>query len=209
MMGSLSSKLQLQSQLNYDLLWNSKYSDSSGTALAIRLLQQGVNPNVRDKDGNTPLMFASLNGNKKLVKNLLIFGVNVSLKNNEEYTALLLACKFCKLNVSRSLLRAKSDPNAQNIYGQTSLLIVLISGLYGNSTKKQRIKIMALLLKYGADTRIKTWKGNTALGISMINKYLFKRETKLLSSVIILVPLFHKYFKGIPKDIIRESKKYI
>ena len=53
-----------------------------------RLLQHpGIDINITDKDGKTPLQRAITKGNKKIIEKLLTNGANPNIKNNKGNTA--------------------------------------------------------------------------------------------------------------------------
>src|SRR5208283_1473006 len=54
-------------------------------------LMDGINVNVRDKDGNTALIAASERNELKIVNLLLRNGANANFKNNSGQTALQMA----------------------------------------------------------------------------------------------------------------------
>ncbi len=51
-------------------------------------LKAGIDPDARNpKDGNTALIYASMNGNVKIVKLLLSYNADVNAKSNDGFTA--------------------------------------------------------------------------------------------------------------------------
>jgi len=62
-----------------------------------RLLSKGVNANIRENDGLTPLMVAALRGKKAAVKILIEHGANVNTWDNAGNTPLI----FASMNTSR------------------------------------------------------------------------------------------------------------
>lgn len=70
-------------------------------------ISSNANLNCQDKDGFTPLMFASLNNYTELVKLLVSKpGVNLNLKNNYGYSALTLAVVFGNTEIQDILKKA-------------------------------------------------------------------------------------------------------
>ena len=86
------------------------------------LLNHGkCNPNLRDKDGNTPLHFACYVGDLDIVK-LIIDSVDPDVTNNKKRTGLHLACrKGHKTTVKWLLIHVKCNPNLRDIDGNTPL----------------------------------------------------------------------------------------
>ena len=68
-------------------------TDSSNRYLSIVicLLKNGADVNTRNKNGFTPLMYASENGNVNVVKLLIDYGALKNLRNNDGQTAKMLA----------------------------------------------------------------------------------------------------------------------
>jgi ankyrin repeat protein len=74
----------------------------------IKLLDQilsvyGVT-DVRDNNGNTPLILAARNGNNRTVQMLLEYGADIHATNNRGENALILACREAHLRLARLLL---------------------------------------------------------------------------------------------------------
>ena len=57
------------------------------------LLHNGENVHYVDKDGNTSLMIASHYGHLDKVKELLLYGANINLKNNYGISSLIYAAE--------------------------------------------------------------------------------------------------------------------
>ncbi len=81
---------------------NINYASELGTALTAtifknnvllskKLLENGANPNITDKEGITPLMYAVQFQNADTVELLLSYKADKSLKNNQNKTAFELA----------------------------------------------------------------------------------------------------------------------
>jgi ankyrin repeat protein len=59
-----------------------------------RLLGQGVSPNVRDVDGDTPLIHATGAGNQLIIRELLAAGADLNLQNDEGLTPFTYALRW-------------------------------------------------------------------------------------------------------------------
>jgi ankyrin repeat protein len=82
--------------------------DSNGTTTTIlgkRKSRAGANTEAKDKDGNTPLHFASGYGHLSVVKALLSGGANMFEANNYGRLPIHLAVRFGKSAVSKYLLQ--------------------------------------------------------------------------------------------------------
>ncbi len=104
--------------------------------LSTSLSKEGENkadPNLRDNDGNTALIYASLYSRTyssiKIVELLLKYGANLNLQNNEGYTALMVASQFSNslssIKTVELLLKNGANPNLQNNKGKTALMMAI------------------------------------------------------------------------------------
>lgn len=67
------------------------YNNTKNLKLIELLLKNGANPNEKDDTGYTPLMNASINGDKDIVELLLKYGANVNILYDDKHTALYFA----------------------------------------------------------------------------------------------------------------------
>jgi len=70
------------------------------------LLDKRADPNTRNKEGGTPLMWAAVFGNDDAARLLLSRGANASLKDNDGITALAWAERNNRQSTA-SVLRGK------------------------------------------------------------------------------------------------------
>jgi hypothetical protein len=119
-------------------------------------LDAGMNPNVRDDDGRTPLISATMPGDVEIVKMLIDRGADVNAKENDGGTALMSAATGGFATIVKILLAHGADVNAQHKNGVTALMCAI--GNVSNS-----IEIVKDLLAAGADVNLKTKSGHTAL----------------------------------------------
>ncbi len=73
------------------------------------LLDKGANPNVKNKLGGTPLMWAAVYGNDDAVRLLLNRGADASLKDNDGITALDWAVSEQARQRGRGFAKASAD----------------------------------------------------------------------------------------------------
>ncbi|KAI5800378.1 hypothetical protein DFH27DRAFT_525599 [Peziza echinospora] len=84
------------------------------------LLARGVDPNCRDRNGNTALHFASLFNHPDVVKKLLIAHVEPSLNNRSGLTALNLASsEAVKMEFRRHTLESRSRHHSRSNSGSS------------------------------------------------------------------------------------------
>ncbi len=73
----------------------------------------GMNPNTRDaQTGNTPLIYASLDGNIRIVKLLLLYNANINAKSNDGFTAMAAAVFSGHAKVMNLLKKAGAKLNS-------------------------------------------------------------------------------------------------
>jgi uncharacterized protein len=118
---------------------------------------------VRDGEGNTPLMRAALDGQTKQVEALLHNGADVNAQNREGRTALMFAIVNLRAATVKTLLEFGADVNVQAAgCGCTPLILAACSG---------DIRITRALLKRGADARKVSVSGRTALMVAIEHGY--------------------------------------
>ena len=129
--------------------------DGSATARVNTLLDQGANPNARDRDRflsvppgslltlrapmnwwrrrkeglyeyDTALMVATKMGNISAVKTLLAHGAQVNEKGQFHRTVLHRAASSGNLEVARVLITAGADVNARDYSGSTPLAMIKV-----------------------------------------------------------------------------------
>jgi len=77
---------------------------------AKRLLDQGADPNSRDKNGNTPLIEAGANGQREVIELLLARGADIDAANVDGTTPFCAACLFHRDETALFLLEKGADP---------------------------------------------------------------------------------------------------
>ncbi len=118
------------------------------------LLDEGVDPNAKDKDGGTALMEAAIKGHTVIVNALLNKGANVNAKDKHANTALMAAASAGHTDIVRALLNKGADANAKMGEGFTSLMQAAGEG---------HADIVDALLIVGANVNAKNQNGDTAL----------------------------------------------
>lgn len=142
----------------------------------IGMLKGGVNPNVANDRGNTPLIISASLGDVPAVRELLAYRANVNAANNEGNTPLIYAARYNHLDTVLALINApltmqyRLDINMQNKKGETALYWAAAKGY---------APIVRALLAYDTNKTLKTTAGLTALDIATKNKH--KDVIKLLN----------------------------
>lgn len=120
-----------------------------------RLMNSKIDVNLVDINGRTALMYAA-DLHQTYIPALIKAGADVNIKDNNGDDALLIAVKKGQLYIE-DLLQAGANVNVQDKEGYTPLIHTVYS--YFKEEKMKNIVIS--LLKYGADTSLKTNQGDT------------------------------------------------
>ena len=131
----------------------------------VAMLKGGVNPNVKNDKGNTPLIIAASLGDVDAVQNLLAYRSDVNAANNDGNTALIYAARYNRPRIVYELMRSYSmvapvDVDQQNKQGQTALF-------WGASRGYE--EVVQRLLAANAKRDLKTATGQTALDAAKKN----------------------------------------
>ena len=95
----------------------------AGEALQVRdWLKRGAPVDVRDRQGNTPLLLAVRGNHVEVARSLLVHGANPNLKNDLQDSAYLLAGALGRLEILRMTLSYGADLQSTNRYGGTALI---------------------------------------------------------------------------------------
>ena len=107
------------------------------TKIVQDLLTRGADPNLADKEGDTPLHIAAQLGNLDIVKMLLDKGVNPNAKSKLGGTPLMWTGVFGHQEVAQALLDKGADPKLKDNTGMTAAAWAL---------KNKRVGIAEFLL---------------------------------------------------------------
>ncbi|XP_029464279.1 ankyrin repeat domain-containing protein 27 isoform X2 [Rhinatrema bivittatum] len=119
-----------------------------------RIPVNGLEVNVTNQEGFTPLHVAALHGHSVLVSLLLKHGANLGAKTATRAVPLHLACQNGHDQVVKCLIDCSAKQNKKDANGNTPLIFACLNGHY---------KAAALLLERGALVNTSNNKGNTAL----------------------------------------------
>jgi len=119
---------------------------------------KGIDVDVRDENGMSPLIYAAFFGHADAAKELLDCGADVNACGSSGVTVLLAALQnAANANIARLLIDSGADVNAADGQGLTPLM----TAIYADS-----FEMMLYLLNKGADVNIKNSKGWTALDLA-------------------------------------------
>ena len=88
---AVSVLMELGGNIDDALLEAAKHGHSETVCL---LLKYGASINHHNKEGKTPLMLATLGGHEQVVQTLVLAGADVYIQDNNNYTALTIACEM-------------------------------------------------------------------------------------------------------------------
>jgi ankyrin repeat protein len=164
---------------------------------AIRgLLTAGADVNARNNTGGTALMYAALSGDAPTVRLLLQKGAEVNAAATNGWTALMIASVGDYESVVQALVEAGADVNQVDVYGWTPLMRAIYEGRasaakallavpalkvnaqneYGATALHYaaaagNAALVRLLLKRGADVRMRDTAGHTPAMRAVENGY--------------------------------------
>lgn len=123
------------------------------------ILRQGYNPNVRSRNGLTPLMTAVMKKNDNVVTTLLAFGADTDTVDDAQNSALHLAAQNENEKILKKLIEYDANADKTNFFGLTPLSIAV---LYNQPSAVE------LIIKANADLTIKSNEGYNAVQYSVI-----------------------------------------
>ncbi len=141
-------------KINDQLIHLSEKGTLSPFALTL-LVAADADLNKEDKDGDTPLILAAVEGHAKTVKMLIENGADLNKKDKDGGTALIYAASYGYIKIVRELIENGADLNIQeNVDGDTALILAASNG---------DKEIVDLLIKKRADLNKQNINGETAL----------------------------------------------
>lgn len=137
------------------------------------LLEAGIDPNLKDPEGRTPLMYASFNGHAEVIKGLVKKGADINLQDNYGRSALMMASSGPYPVAVKLLLDNGADPNLIDKEEHfTALMYAAAEG---------QLDVVKLLLANGADAELKDVDGDNALTFAANNRHV--SVVSLLTSI--------------------------
>lgn len=143
-------------------------------------LEQGANCNALDSYNRTALINASVSGYDDIAKLLIEEGTDVNIQDKAGATALMYTARNTNYEMVEFLLKNGADVNMRDAAGETALYYSIEHNSFGQENERENaIKILNLLIKYGADVNTKNDEGAYLLDIyyrssKSENKEMFK-----------------------------------
>ena len=129
--------------------------ESGDLTAALRLVEQGADPNRPLSDGTAPLHLAAEREDAAIVKALIARGANVKAATRYGVLPLSVAAATGNAAIITSLLDAGADPNTTAAEGETALMAAARTG---------RVEAIKALIARGANVQAReTWREQTAL----------------------------------------------
>jgi ankyrin repeat protein len=156
-------------------------SQEQGVSTALLLRERGVDVNARDKKGWTSLHWAAFNGRVEVAQVLLDCFANTKLETDEGDTALHIVSRGVYdseeqgVGTARLLLERGMDVNARRKDGWTTLHWAAFKG---------RVEVAQVLLDHGANTKLETDEGETALHV--VSRGVYDSQEQGVSTALLL-----------------------
>lgn len=131
--------------------------DRSNAVIEVLLSAKGMDVDLSDKNGETPLMMASINGDLPLVKTLVL--KNRAQLDHISWTPLHYACAKGHLDVAQFLLANGAMIDSLSLGGTTPLMMAVQSG---------NDYLVKLLLDKGSNLQLRNEAGFSAIDIADI-----------------------------------------
>jgi ankyrin repeat protein len=147
----IESGFDISDEKSLPLHWAARWGSLKVAGL---LLEKGINVDIQNDSGETPLHRAVRYGskNEKIVKFLAQKGADVNKRDQEGFTPLHCAAYYGDVEIAKSLLEKQAITDVQNKYGETPLHC---AAEYGYT------QVAETLLKGGADVNVQNKNGET------------------------------------------------
>jgi ankyrin repeat protein len=133
----------------------------AGNAVRIRrLLDQGANPNIKDRKGRAALLLSAKGGHGESAQALLSRGADANATDENGKSVLMYAAENGDGKLVKALLQRKVNVNAANKFGETALI---------NAAWRGRKSVASTLIDRGAEVDLPDKQGGTALIWAAIN----------------------------------------
>ncbi|WP_299260769.1 ankyrin repeat domain-containing protein [uncultured Aquimarina sp.] len=164
-------------QSNYSLLHVAAKVENS-EAIIIKLIELGLDIDIKNSDGNTPLIVASNYNCPNNMQTLLKYRADTTIYNNDLNSALHITCSWNRLELTKILIEKGADVNIDAGNKRTPIINAIEA--------EADIDLIEFLLDNNADVNYGSGNGTPLMfAISgrnlMLIKYLLKRGAKIKS----------------------------
>jgi len=142
-----------------------------GKTLVQMFVDLGLNPNIRNRDFDTPLHLAAYEGNHDAIAKLLNLGASIECTNSEGTTPIMWAAQAGKTATITYLVSLGAQVNYTDFMGRTA---AHWAAFHGNSGS------LEMLYKLGAYLDVENYEGKTPLDVAIINGHIQALEAILL-----------------------------
>lgn len=111
------------------------------------LLAEGMNVNIVNQEGDSPLMVAAKVGNLRILDIILSHNPDINARNQEGKTALMIAAESGQSQVVEKLLAHKADPTLKDNSDNTALKLASTYGHYTVAEYIDEMRTQATLAK--------------------------------------------------------------
>ena len=143
--------------------------------MATQFIKKGIDPNLLDDAGNTPLTVALKNKSFEVARALLKHPSTEVNKGRLQNKALHYAAKVGMFDMIEELLKRKADVNAKGSEGNTPLHLAMKDGYPFHHTELDRTRSVSYMIQmfhdYGADFSITNDMGDTPLMVALQREY--------------------------------------
>ncbi len=141
-------------RLGLELIEKAKIGDLDAV---IELVENGAKVDIKNNDGDTPLMWASADGHVEVVKALLDAGAKVDEKDYKGVTALMCASCWGHVEVVKTLIENGAKVDEKDNDGDTALI---------RASRYGCLDVVKTLIENGAKVDIKNNSGKTAMSLA-------------------------------------------
>jgi ankyrin repeat protein len=146
------------------------------------IIQRLGTTEIRDRHGNTPLLYAVISGNIVPIKVLIGMGAGINIQNNQGITPIYVAIKDRNFELAKHLINKGVSTDVSTKNGKTLLMV---------AAENNDAKVINMLLDMGHDVNKKMNDGNTALHFAAM------RNSSLVADILIT--------KGAKSDVINHN----
>lgn len=157
----LALSLGIDPNIKLDMQGNTLLTNGwfTTTTMVKKLISYGVDPNIPNNAGETPLMaaasfFGSLFSSSEVIEVLVSAGAQIDAVDNQGSSALLKAIKSNRIPLAVKLIEKGANVNLANSKGQNPFMLAM---------EKENPELIKALIKAGVDLNITNEEGRTPL----------------------------------------------